>query len=173
MISDGGVWLERAWQWMISEGAVWLGLSVNGRGLTVNDQWRYCVTVRVNGTGISVNDKWRCCIQHLWKFDALLSVLCPRLCREKTLSQLTSEHSEVLDPRCVSPLDRARHNRRLKIKVKKAPQPPPAVSVWLWRGRGGGGCPLNLCLWLFFLGWYGFYPSLIWMGVVLCISAQT
>ncbi|KAL8567912.1 hypothetical protein ACOMHN_059034 [Nucella lapillus] len=53
----------------------------------------------------------------------------PGLLKEKTLSELTQDHPEVTDPRCMSPLDRARHNRRLKIKVKKVPQPPSAKSI--------------------------------------------
>lgn len=52
----------------------------------------------------------------------------PGLLKDKTLTQLSMD-KEVLDPRCVSPLDRARHNRKLKIKVKKVPQPPPAKSI--------------------------------------------
>ncbi|XP_076466697.1 LOW QUALITY PROTEIN: cilia- and flagella-associated protein 221-like [Babylonia areolata] len=53
----------------------------------------------------------------------------PGLLKEKTLNQLSLDDPEVLDPRCVSPLDRARHNRKLKIKVKKMPQPPSAKSI--------------------------------------------
>lgn len=50
----------------------------------------------------------------------------PGLLREKTLSQSAKKTSEVLDPRCVSPLDRARHNR--KVKPKAAPHPPKAIE---------------------------------------------
>lgn len=53
----------------------------------------------------------------------------PCLLKEKTLSQLTAEGTELLDPRCLSPLDRARQKRKLKIKVKKVPNPPSAKSI--------------------------------------------
>ncbi|KAK7486204.1 hypothetical protein BaRGS_00022527, partial [Batillaria attramentaria] len=46
---------------------------------------------------------------------------------EKTLTQIAKEKPEVLDPRCVSPLDRCRHKRKVKPGVKQ-PQPPNVIE---------------------------------------------
>lgn len=51
----------------------------------------------------------------------------PGLLREKTLSKISKEKTEVLDPRCVSPMDRARHNRKQKPGVK-LPEPPKKIE---------------------------------------------
>lgn len=53
----------------------------------------------------------------------------PGLLTDKTMTQLATEGTQMLDPHCLSPLDRARQNRKLRIRVKKAPHPPHSKSI--------------------------------------------